>query len=165
MMLRGGNRPAKRDSVTGELILRSSSVILTICWLGALGIPAVILIVCLIDPPPPHEWWAPWATGALYLAIGGMGIVGQERVYVSAERVRKEGPFFRRRTASWREVVSVTIGRNGSLKLVSADGTRITVGPDLVGVGDFPDMLEEQLSPEIWRDSEDDLSRWRQFVT
>lgn len=165
MILRGGNRPAKRDSDTGELILGPSRIAQKICWFAALGGPAGALILCLVDPPPPHEWWALWALGAFCLALGSIGIVAKERVYVSAERVRKEGPFFRRRTASWRDVVSVTISRSGSLTLVSTGGTRITVEPNLAGIVDFPDMLEQHLSPEIWGDSEADLSGWRRFVT
>jgi hypothetical protein len=74
MLARGGSRPAKRDSVTGELILSTSGRVLGFFLFYLLGAPTGIFIVALVDPPTPQEWWIPWVMGAGFLALGTLGI-------------------------------------------------------------------------------------------
>jgi hypothetical protein len=131
------------------LILVTSGIVLGFFLFVMLGAPTGILIAALVAPPTPQEWWIPWVMGTGFLALGTLGILAKERVYVSAERVRKEGPFFWQRTAYWRDVASVTINDGGCLTLVSKDDTLVSVTPGLVGVADFADMLERHLPPRF----------------
>jgi hypothetical protein len=147
------------------LILVTSGIVLGFFLFVMFGAPTGILIAALVAAPTPQEWWIPWVMGTGLLALGALGILANTRVYVSAERVRRERPFDRQRTAYWREVASVTIRNDGCLTLVSKDGTRVAVTPDLVGVADFADMLEQHLPPEVWKDFEADFIGYRQFVT
>ena len=133
-------------------------------WMVALGGPIVSPIVALLNPPAPHEWWAPWFIAGICFVAGGLGLIAAERVIFSPDCVRKIGPFWRRRRMRWPDVVSVDFEKNSDIVLVSVNGTRIRITPDLVGVTDMVDVLEYCLPDDVLEDCAIDLDTYRRFV-
>ena len=163
-MLGGGRRPAPRDPVTGELMLHEGWLVVGICWFSVLVASPGVIALSMIDPPAPQERWIPWAGCVSFAAMGLAGIFGGERVYVSAESIRKEGPFFVRRQARWQDILDVSVHPGGSVLLIAKDGARIRVEPNLVGFLEFLDQLESCAALQVRRDVEDDLTQLRRFL-
>jgi hypothetical protein len=165
MFLRGGNRPARRDPKTGELILEEPRVLNRFFWIMIIGFPNGIAILAFADPPPPGEHWIPWFAAASCVGLGMLGISATVCVRVSAEGIRKEGPFSRKRHILWQEVASVTMDASGSPHISSSKDTRIIVETNLVGIAELPDILERHLPHDVLRNCEVDLIAFREFVS
>ena len=115
--------------------------------------PVLLLVITQL-------WWAVM----LCLLVGVVGVSSNERVFVSADKIRKVGPFFQRRECRWEEIVSVSFDNDGDVLLVASSGVRIEVEADLVGVCEFADILDRRLSPDLRRDCEADLGLYRRFL-
>jgi len=163
-VMRGGNMPAKRDLITGDFIL--APPLLARAFLASgFGGPIAMAVIAVVNPPNPRDWWAPWAGGVFFLLLGGgMAILLNESVRISAERITKLGRFFRQRTIAWGDIVSVILDPYGRITLLSASGKRVRLVADLSGIADFPNLLEQYLPEQVRRECEENLARYRRFL-
>jgi len=163
--MRGGNGPAKRDPRTGEILLVVSVVPWGFSLFFILMVPTGLYLLTLADPPNPDEWWIPWLLGGASSALGVALLFSIcVRVTASRDSIGVKKPFCSRQKLSWCDVNRVSFRNDGTVRLVSEDGTRLSIDSQLSGIIDFIDLLEKHLPAEVRSNCEADLEVYRRFV-
>jgi hypothetical protein len=101
---------AKRDEITGDIILRCSSVVVwTMGAVAVVGGGGMLALAILIPPPNPGGIFIPLGIGAFFLLVGGgtclLAIWRQTRIGV--EGVTSEYMFSSPQFFPWEEVTKV----------------------------------------------------------
>jgi hypothetical protein len=167
LLLQSAKRPAMRDPQTGELILRFGWFLPAFMGLLAVGAPiGLVILSMVVGFKHPNEKYIPIVMGAAFLLLGGAPLpyLLKARVRVSQEGLESEAPLCRHRRVAWHDVVRVRFNSDGSLAVVASDNTKIKIQPYMVGISEFADILERQLSPEARESSHRDLEKFRNFL-
>ncbi len=170
LFLRDGDRPARRDPDTGEMVLATGRSFLALFGLLALigSLLAALLIAGLLIRRPPEGglWFGPDVVLAALLLLGGLGSLRtlKARVHVSTKRVRAELPLSRPTTIAWSEVAAVRFSNNGTLMLVAEDKRRVAIGAIMVGAAEFAEMLGQHLPSRVQEDCRRELDKFRVFL-
>lgn len=142
-------RAARNEVAPGDqIVLRYGTAFRVLMWV-LWGFPVVVLVIAVISPPKPDEWWIPPAlVGGFSVVAGPLSLeVWKRRVELSPTHVCMQSPWGPPVSIAWSQITEIRVREGaGDVEVRDPCRKRIRISLFLSGRRTLADELERRAS-------------------
>jgi hypothetical protein len=161
-------KPAPRDPITGDLLLRFGPILPTVGALIALGGPALMIFLSFaIKFKSKNEIYIPIVLGVLFF-LGGAYIflyVRKHLTRVNAQGLSTSTMFKKPSLLAWKDITKLSFSNSMDFKLQGANGQKAAISIFHTGAYEVVPLLRTQLPAAVAQANSAALERFCEIVS